>query len=122
MFEEDPNAPTLTEVREMMEEVEAEIAAPALLSGRIEFRKVKLLRPIVSLERLASGGTSWDINPARSLQGLPGADQIAVAGIDFYEGDAFPLWTGKLLVGGIDQRARLGAGPNHQEIAQVRGQ
>ena len=26
---------------------------------------------------------------------------IAVAGIDFYEGDAFPLWTGKLLVGGM---------------------
>lgn len=26
---------------------------------------------------------------------------IAVAGIDFYEGDAFPSWTGKLLVGGM---------------------
>ncbi len=26
---------------------------------------------------------------------------IAVAGIDFYEGDAFPGWTGKLLVGGL---------------------
>jgi glucose/arabinose dehydrogenase len=26
---------------------------------------------------------------------------IAVAGIDFYEGDAFPEWTGKLLVGGM---------------------
>jgi glucose/arabinose dehydrogenase len=26
---------------------------------------------------------------------------IAVAGIDFYEGDAFPDWTGKLLVGGM---------------------
>jgi len=26
---------------------------------------------------------------------------IAVAGIDFYEGDAFPGWTGKLLVGGM---------------------
>ena len=26
---------------------------------------------------------------------------IAVAGIDFYEGDAFPKWTGKLLAGGM---------------------
>jgi glucose/arabinose dehydrogenase len=26
---------------------------------------------------------------------------IAVAGIDFYEGDAFPNWTGKLLAGGM---------------------
>jgi glucose/arabinose dehydrogenase len=26
---------------------------------------------------------------------------IAVAGIDFYEGDAFPSWTGKLLAGGM---------------------
>jgi glucose/arabinose dehydrogenase len=26
---------------------------------------------------------------------------IAVAGIEFYEGDAFPLWKGKLLVGGM---------------------
>lgn len=26
---------------------------------------------------------------------------IAVAGIDFYEGDAFPSWTGKLLAGGL---------------------
>lgn len=26
---------------------------------------------------------------------------IAVAGIDFYEGDAFPDWTGRLLVGGM---------------------
>jgi glucose/arabinose dehydrogenase len=26
---------------------------------------------------------------------------IAVAGIDFYEGDAFPAWTGKLLAGGL---------------------
>ena len=26
---------------------------------------------------------------------------IAVAGIDFYTGDAFPSWTGKLLVGGL---------------------
>lgn len=83
-----------------IDRVEAEIAAPALLSGRIEFRKVKLLRPIVSLERLASGGTSWDINPARSLQGLPGADQIAVAGIDIEDGQVL-LGDGRR--GGISQ-------------------
>ncbi len=29
---------------------------------------------------------------------------ISVAGIDFYEGDAFPGWTGKLLVGGMASR------------------
>ena len=29
------------------------------------------------------------------------APSIAVAGIDFYEGDAFPSWAGKLLVGGM---------------------
>ena len=66
--------------------VEAEIAAPALLSGRIEFEKLKLLRPVISLERLAAGGTSWNINPGRSLKGLPGADQIAIAGIDIEDG------------------------------------
>jgi uncharacterized protein involved in outer membrane biogenesis len=83
-----------------IDRVEAEIAAPALLSGRIEFRKVKLLRPIISLERLASGGTSWDINPARSLQDLPGADQIAVAGIDIEDGQVL-LGDGRR--GGISQ-------------------
>jgi uncharacterized protein involved in outer membrane biogenesis len=83
-----------------IDRVEAEIAAPALLSGRIEFRKVKLLRPILSLERLATGGTSWDINPARSLQGLPGADQIAVAGIDIEDGQVL-LGDGRR--GGISQ-------------------
>ncbi len=72
-----------------VERVEAEIAAPALLSGQIEFRKVRLLRPVLALERLASGGTSWNINPARSLKGLPGADQIAVAGIDIVDGQVF---------------------------------
>ena len=30
---------------------------------------------------------------------------IAVAGIDFYEGDAFPAWTGKLLAGGLASEA-----------------
>jgi len=30
---------------------------------------------------------------------------IAVAGIDFYEGNAFPGWTGKLLVGGMASEA-----------------
>ncbi len=72
-----------------VERVEAEISAPALLSGRIEFRKVRLLRPLLALERLASGGTSWNINPERSLKGLPGADQIAVAGIDVVDGRIF---------------------------------
>jgi hypothetical protein len=61
---------------------------------------VKLLRPILSLERLATGGTSWDINPARSLQGLPGADQIAVAGIDIEDGQVL-LGDGRR--GGISQ-------------------
>jgi uncharacterized protein involved in outer membrane biogenesis len=72
-----------------VERVEAEISAPALLSGRIEFRKVRLLRPMLALERLAGGGTSWNINPERSLKGLPGADQIAVAGIDVVDGQIF---------------------------------
>jgi len=75
-----------------VERVEAEIAAPALLSGQIEFRKVRLLRPVLALERLASGGTSWNINPARSLKGLPGADQIAVAmAARGYSGRTTPL-------------------------------
>ncbi len=69
-----------------VEGVDAEISAPALLSGRIEFRKVTLVRPVLALERLANGNTSWSINPARSLQDLPGADQIAVAGIDIEDG------------------------------------
>lgn len=72
-----------------VERVEAEISAPALLSGRIEFRKVRLLKPVLALERLAGGGTSWNINPERSLKGLPGADQIAVAGIDVVDGQVF---------------------------------
>jgi hypothetical protein len=54
----------------------------------------------MSLERLATGGTSWDINPARSLQGLPGADQIAVAGIDIEDGQVL-LGDGRR--GGISQ-------------------
>ena len=38
-----------------VEGVDAEISAPALLSGRIEFRKVTLVRPVLALERLAEG-------------------------------------------------------------------
>jgi hypothetical protein len=83
-----------------VEGVDAEISAPALLSGRIEFRKVKLLRPVLALERLANGNTSWSIDPARSLKGLPGADQIAVAGIDIEDGQ---LLLGDGRRGGLSQ-------------------
>ncbi|MGB7205756.1 MAG: AsmA family protein [Anderseniella sp.] len=72
-----------------VELVEAEIAAAPLLSGTIELRKMKLVRPVISLERLVTGGVSWKINPAISLNGLPGAQQIAIAGIEIIDGQVF---------------------------------
>ena len=72
-----------------IEKVDAEIAAAPLLSGQLSVRKLTLVRPVVSLERLAAGGVSWKLNPTHSIVGLPGADQVAVAGIDIIDGRIF---------------------------------
>ena len=72
-----------------IEKVDAEIAAAPLLSGQFALRKLTLVRPVVSLERLAGGGVSWTLKPTHSIVGLPGADQIAVAGIDIIDGRIF---------------------------------
>lgn len=72
-----------------IEKVDAEIAAAPLLSGQISLRKLTLVRPVASFERLAAGGVSWKLNPTHSIVGLPGADQVAVAGIDIIDGRIF---------------------------------
>ncbi len=72
-----------------IEKVDAEIAAAPLLSGQISLRKLTLVRPVISLERLANGEVSWKLRPSISLAGLPGGDQIAVAGIDIVDGRIF---------------------------------
>jgi glucose/arabinose dehydrogenase len=54
-------------------------------------------------------GMNYNGTPITSETAREGMEQpalywtpsIAVAGIDFYEGDAFPAWKGKLLVGGM---------------------
>ncbi|MGD8346268.1 MAG: PQQ-dependent sugar dehydrogenase [Lysobacterales bacterium] len=54
-------------------------------------------------------GMNYDGTPITSETHREGMEQprlhwtpsIAVAGIDFYEGDAFPSWKGKLLAGGL---------------------
>ncbi len=72
-----------------IEKVDAEIAAAPLLSGQFSLRKLTLVRPVISLERLAGGGVSWTLKPTHSIVGLPGADQVAVAGIDIIDGRIF---------------------------------
>ncbi len=72
-----------------IEKIDAEIAAAPLLSGQISLQKLTLVRPVISLERLATGEVSWKLNPSMSFTGLPGADQIAVAGIDIIDGRIF---------------------------------
>jgi uncharacterized protein involved in outer membrane biogenesis len=72
-----------------IEMVEAEIAAAPLLSGQISLRKVRLIKPVFSLERMAAGGVNWKLNPVTSVAGLPEADQIAVAGIEIVDGKLF---------------------------------
>lgn len=72
-----------------IEKVDAEIAAAPLLSGQLSLRKLTLVRPVASFERLAAGGVSWKLNPTHSIVGLPGADQVAVAGIDIIDGRIF---------------------------------
>lgn len=72
-----------------IEKVDAEIAAAPLLSGQLSLRKLTLVRPVASFERLAAGGVSWTLNPTHSIVGLPGADQVAVAGIDIIDGRIF---------------------------------
>lgn len=72
-----------------IEKVDAEIAAAPLLSGQFSLRKLTLVRPVASFERLAAGGVSWALNPTHSIVGLPGADQVAVSGIDIIDGRVF---------------------------------
>lgn len=72
-----------------IEKVDAEIAAAPLLSGQFSLRKLTLVRPVASFERLATGGLSWELNPTHSVVGLPGADQVAVSGIDIIDGRIF---------------------------------
>ncbi|MEO1162067.1 MAG: AsmA family protein, partial [Pseudomonadota bacterium] len=72
-----------------IEKVDAEIAAAPLLSGQFSLRKLTLVRPVASFERLAAGGVSWQLRPTHSIVGLPGADQVAVAGIDIIDGRIF---------------------------------
>ncbi len=83
-----------------IDKVDAEIAAAPLLSGQISLRKLTLVRPIISLERLASGEVSWKLKPSVSFAGLPGGDQIAVAGIDIVDGR---IYLGDGRRGGLSQ-------------------
>ncbi len=54
-------------------------------------------------------GINYNGKPISGITSAPGMEQpvhywtpsIAVCGIDFYEGDAFPKWTGNLFVGGL---------------------
>ncbi|WP_108881276.1 AsmA family protein [Anderseniella sp. Alg231-50] len=83
-----PPGSMLTDMLQI-EKVDAEIAAAPLLSGQFSLRKLTLVRPVASFERLAAGGVSWQLRPTHSIVGLPGADQVAVAGIDIIDGRIF---------------------------------
>lgn len=72
-----------------IEKVDAEIAAAPLLSGQFSLSKLTLVRPVASFERLAAGGVSWNFRPTHSIVGLPGAEQVAVSGIDIVDGRIF---------------------------------
>ncbi|MEM7635647.1 MAG: AsmA family protein, partial [Pseudomonadota bacterium] len=72
-----------------IEKVDAEIAAAPLLSGQFSLSKLTLVRPVASFERLAAGGVSWNFKPTHSIVGLPGAEQVAVSGIDIVDGRIF---------------------------------
>ncbi len=72
-----------------IELIDAEMSVAPLLSGRIALQKVRLVRPVFSAERMAAGGFNWTLHTARNLSGLPGAEQIAVAGIDIIDGSLF---------------------------------
>ena len=72
-----------------IDKFEAEIAPSPLLSGRISMRKIRLVRPEIALERLATGEVNWKIGGSSGIEGMPDADQIAVAGIEIIDGKVY---------------------------------
>ena len=60
-----------------------------LMSGRVEVESIALDGPVFAFERLASGATSWTIEPDRSLPALIDPDRVSVAEISITDGTVF---------------------------------
>ncbi|HEX2582408.1 MAG TPA: AsmA family protein [Dongiaceae bacterium] len=47
-----------------MDEIEIRLAWAPLLTGRVRIAELRMIKPVVTLETLASGGTNWSFTPA----------------------------------------------------------
>lgn len=68
------------------DEIEVRLRLAPLLSGKLEVEGIEINRPVIGLERLASGKGSWILQPEGNGNKLFGADDVAVSGVSITNG------------------------------------
>ena len=68
------------------DEVEIRLRLAPLLSGKLEVEGIDINRPVIGLERLAGGKSSWHLQPEVSLGNMFGAEDVAVSGVSITNG------------------------------------
>ena len=68
------------------DEVEIRLRLAPLLSGKLEVEGIDINRPVIGLERLAGGKSSWLLQPEISLGNVFGAEDVAVSGVSITNG------------------------------------
>ncbi|VAV95786.1 hypothetical protein MNBD_ALPHA08-294, partial [hydrothermal vent metagenome] len=68
------------------DEIDVRLRLAPLLSGKLEVEGIEINRPVIGLERLASGQGSWFLQPEAGAVKIFGAEDIAVSGISITNG------------------------------------
>ncbi|HFC05010.1 MAG TPA: AsmA family protein, partial [Rhizobiales bacterium] len=68
------------------DEIDVRLRLAPLLSGRLEVEGIEINRPVIGLERMASGRGSWFLQPQKGAIKLFGAEDVAVSGISITNG------------------------------------
>ncbi len=68
------------------DEIDVRLRLAPLLSGKLEVEAIEINRPVIAIERLASGKGSWLLQPQAGAIKLFGADDVAVSGISITNG------------------------------------
>ncbi|HFC05330.1 MAG TPA: AsmA family protein, partial [Rhizobiales bacterium] len=68
------------------DEIDIRLRLAPLLSGKLEVEAININRPVIGLERLASGQGSWKLEPTGNLTGVFGAEDVEVSAISVTNG------------------------------------
>ncbi len=71
------------------ETVEARVLLGSLLGGRVEVSNIRIVKPVISFERLDTGDVNWWLSPQLDGSAPLGADKISIEDLEIVDGTLF---------------------------------